>query len=78
MTKTLNASEAVYGFAAWLTTREEKTTMSAANDSGVVAELVGQFCKVNSLPEVTENWPHNLIHPSGEVAVPGIGHNKGK
>jgi len=28
----LNASEAVYGFAAWLTTRTERTVMSASDD----------------------------------------------
>ncbi len=69
---TLNPSEAVYGFAAWLTCRNKKTVMS---DAASIVELVKQFCKVNSLPEVSEQWPNNLIHPSGEVAVPGVGHN---
>ena len=71
----LNQSEAVYGFAAWLTTREEKTVMSAYDDTASIVNLVKQFCEVNHLPEVSEHWPNNLIHPSGEVAVPGVGHN---
>jgi len=75
MTKALNQSEAVYGFAAWLTTREEKTVMSAYDDTASIVNLVKQFCEVNHLPEVSEHWPNNLIHPSGEVAVPGVGHN---
>ena len=77
MSKCLNPSEAVYGFAAWLTCRDEKTVMSATDDAAPIANLVVQFCKVNNLPDVSENWPHNLIHDtSGEVAVPGIGCNE--
>lgn len=74
--KTLNPSEAVYGFAAWLTCKNEKTVMSASDDAAVIADLVAQFCKVNNLAKVSEHWPNNLIHPSGEVAVPGIGNNQ--
>lgn len=73
MSDILNPSEAVYGFAAWLTCRNEKTIMSASDDAAPIVELIKQFCKVNHLPEVSEQWPHNLIHPSGEVAVPGVG-----
>jgi len=65
MSEHLNPSEAVYGFAAWLTTREDKTVMSAADDSAPITELVKQFCEVNNLPDVSEQWPNNLIHPSG-------------
>ncbi len=76
MTKsTLNPSEAVYGFAAWLTTRSEKTIMSSADDAAPIADLVKQFCEANSLPEISDQWPYHLVHPSGEIAVPGIGHN---
>lgn len=65
--KQLNSSEAVYGFAAWLTTRKEKTVMSATDDTAPIAKLVDEFCKVNNLPEVSENWPNNLIHPGGKL-----------
>ncbi len=63
MSEILNPSEAVYGFAAWLTCRKEKTVMSASDDSAIIADLVAQFCKVNNLPEISEHWPSNLIHP---------------
>ena len=76
MSDYLNPSEAVYGFAAWLTTREEQTVMSASDDSAPIAELVKQFCEINNLPDVSEHWPNHLVHPAGEVAVPGVGHNK--
>lgn len=65
----LNLSEAVYGFAARLTCRTE------AHDSAPIAELVKQFCEVNHLPEISEQWPSNLIHPSGEVAISRKGSN---
>ncbi len=70
MNKELNAAEAVYGFVGWLTTREERTVMSAKDDCAPIAELVKRFCTENNLPEVSDQWPSNLIHPSGEVAVP--------
>ena len=76
MSDTLNPSEAVYGFAAWLTCRKEKTVMSASDDAAIIVELVAQFCETNNLPEISSQWPKHLVHPSGEVAVPGIGHNK--
>lgn len=73
--KTLNPSEAVYGFAAWLTTRSESITIGSVHDAAPVTDLVNTFCKINNLPKVSSDWPNNLIHPSGEVAVPNIGHN---
>lgn len=60
----MNASEAVYGFAAWLTTRKEVTTMGANNDCALVAELVAEFIKVNELPKVRDGWEENLTHPA--------------
>jgi hypothetical protein len=59
----MNASEAVYGFAAWLTTRKEKTVMSSADNAAPIADLIKLFCETNNLPEVTESWPANLTHP---------------
>lgn len=56
----MNPSEAVYGFAGWLTTRDEATTMSAHHDSGAVVELVKEFCSVQGLPPVSHRWPDNL------------------
>ena len=63
MAKELNPSEAVYGFAGWLTTREEETRMGANHNCAIVADLVKIFCEANSLLDVSEDWPNNLIHP---------------
>lgn len=64
----LSASEALYGFCAWLTTRNKITKMGSTEDCGVVTDLIEEFCSVNSLPPPSEKWTENLIHPSGECS----------
>lgn len=59
----MNAAEAVYGFAAWLTTRDAETVMSAHHDSARIAELVTRFCDTNELGLVSDNWPAALVMP---------------
>ena len=68
----MTASEAVYGFAAWLTGRDEKTVMSSTADAAPIAKLVGQFCKENRLEDPRDGWENNLIHPSGECSGPSV------
>lgn len=63
MAKIMTASEALFGFCAWLTTREEKTVMSSGDNCGGIADLVKEFCEVNNLPEPRENWTDYLTHP---------------
>jgi len=64
--KYLNASEAIYGLLAWLTTREEELTLGAHYDAAPAAELAKLFCETNDLPDISEDWPDNLIHPEEE------------
>jgi len=64
----LSASEALYGFAGWLTTRDTTTVFGAKHEAGVAACLVGEFCEVNHLSDHSESWHRNLIHPSGECS----------
>ena len=59
----LSGSEAVYGFAAWLTTRREPITMSAAHDSSDPAVLVDRFCMANELQTPRSGWNRKLRHP---------------
>ncbi len=68
----LTASEAVYGFCGWLTTREEKTIMSSADDAAPIASLIDQFCRKNKLKEPREGWDNNLINIDGECSGPAI------
>jgi hypothetical protein len=63
MGEELSASEAVYGFASWLTTRKKQTFMGATHDAAVVAELVDLFCKVNELEPPRDNFDQRLLHP---------------
>jgi hypothetical protein len=61
--KKLNPAEAVYGFAAYLTTREEPIVMGAAHEAGPAADAVKRFIDTNGLGDVSGNWPNNLKHP---------------
>ena len=62
----LTASEALYGFTGWLTTRPESVTASASHDAVIWAELVDEFCKTNFLAEPREGWNKNLTHPNSD------------
>ena len=64
----LSASEAIYGFCAWLTTRKEKTVMSSSDDAAPICDLIKQYCEENKLKEPCENWATNLVRPSGECS----------
>lgn len=66
----LSPSEAIYGFAGWLTSRREVTTMSASHDAAGIAELVDEFVKRNALPEPRENWHKELIQPTQTHPTP--------
>ncbi len=52
----LSPSEAVHGFAAWLTSREKEVTMSKTGDPHVVAELVHAYCDKNKLSGPGGGW----------------------
>ena len=56
-------SEALFGFASWLTTRDEKVVASAKHDAGQMADLVKEFCKANNLPEPREGWAKRFVFP---------------
>jgi len=59
----LNSTEAVYGFAAWLSTRKERIVFGGTADTKPVVDAVATFCSLNNLPEVSEDWPKNLNMP---------------
>ena len=65
----LSGSEAVFGFAAWLTTRKEKTVMSASNDSACIVDLIKDFCDTNKLTDPRDHWEINLKHPIEETGI---------
>ena len=62
--KAMNPSEAIYGFVAWLSSQKEITQIGSTCDCAPLVEKIALFCKINNLPEVSEDWPDNLIHPT--------------
>lgn len=61
--KEMSASEAIFGFAGWLTTRKVEVCAGASRDASVWAELCQQFCDTNKLQAPRENWAKYLTHP---------------
>lgn len=59
----LSASEALFGFIGWITTRKEKVIASASDEAGVWAGLVSEFCHANALHKPREGWGENLTQP---------------
>jgi hypothetical protein len=57
----LSPSEAIYGFAGWLTGRKDKTIMSSSDDAAAIADLVDKFNKKQGLEEPREHWEKDLI-----------------
>ena len=59
--ESLSPSEAIYGFASWLTVRDEKVVISARHDAAKVAELVDQYVKKQNLKEPRGRWEVDLV-----------------
>lgn len=65
----LSGSEAVFGFAAWLTTSDEfeqvrrNPTYGPTQDAAPWADMVGRFCTINHLSDPREEWSGLLTHP---------------
>ena len=64
----LNGSEAIFGFIAWLSNRQEQTVLSAQHSPGGIVKLIELFCKENKLEDPREEWHLNLTHPAGECS----------
>ena len=56
-------SEALYGFAAWITTRKERVVASYKDDAGVWAGLVSEFCEANNLVNPRDNYTDFFTMP---------------
>lgn len=63
--ESLSPSEAVYGFAGWLTTRDDPVTMSGKHNAAIVAELVDEYVKKQNFEEPRHeedwNWSKDLV-----------------
>ena len=64
MNEQITASEAVFGFAAWLTSHRESVTIGSNHDASIIADLVAEWCKANELDDPREGiFPDNIIQP---------------
>jgi hypothetical protein len=57
----LNATEALFSFVGWLTTRHEPVTFSANCDATVAVDLIADFIKVNNLPECRDDFALRIV-----------------
>ncbi len=62
--KRMNASEVLYGFCGWLTSRDKPITMSSRHNADEAAKAVEEFLAVNATDEPRPGWSENLTHPS--------------
>jgi len=67
-TDSLSASEALFGFCRWLSSREQPTTMSYKHNVSRVAKLVERFCEANELSKPGQGWSVRVSSvPKGDV-----------
>jgi hypothetical protein len=65
--KELNAYEAVFGFASYLTTLENSYTIGVCYDAARMADLATEFCEVNNFSKIREGWDKLLKHPKKKI-----------
>ncbi len=56
----LTASEAIFGFIGWLTTRNMRIVCSKQDTVGAISRLASSFVKEQQLPELREDWNMRL------------------
>jgi len=62
--KAMLPSEALFGFAGWLTSLKEPITFSAHHEAGLAADLVEEYIKANNLEYPRDGiYPNNLKYP---------------
>ena len=60
----ITASEALYGFMGWLTTRQESLSVGAHHECAPAADAIKEFCNANGLAEPRDGWEKNFVHPN--------------
>ena len=59
--ESLTPSGAVFGFAAWLTSRDEPIILSAHHDAAEAARLASEFIDKQKLDNLTDDWEKDLV-----------------
>lgn len=68
----LTASEAVYGFTAWLSTRSRVLEIGASKECSGLVPLVERFTTANKLADPRDRWHERLVHPTHDPALDGV------
>ena len=55
--------EAIYGFMAWLTTRDEVVSFGGSEECSTAVELITQFAEANNLGDVSADYPEMITFP---------------
>lgn len=58
------ASEALHGFCAWLSSRDEVVTIGGGQEIPPLPQLIQKFMDTNGLPAPRDGWENQLTHPS--------------
>lgn len=62
--KGITASEALFGFMGWLTSRKDAVTFGSTNDAAPAVQLVGEWLDLNHLPRPRRGvYPDNIRQP---------------
>ena len=60
----MTASEALFGFAAWLTCQKDPVTFGSTVNSSPMVDLVTRWMTANDLPPPREGiYPKNIVQP---------------
>jgi hypothetical protein len=60
----LSASEALFGFGGWLSTRPEVLQVGGHFECPPVVDVIKRFIDANRLPPPRDGWDERLTHPS--------------
>ena len=64
--KEVSASEALFGFCGWITSRDESVIASAKHDAAVWADLIRRYCDAQGFSKPREDWTKNLVSMVGK------------
>lgn len=62
----LSGSEALYGFAAWISAKDAMIDGTSLDNCALWADWVKEFCETNHLREPREEWNTLLTHPTNK------------
>lgn len=60
----MTPTDAVYGFAAWLTCRKDTMQVGYTHDAAAMADCAKKWCEANGIPEVSDAYPDNIVQPA--------------